>query len=143
MPSVNTYLNFNGTTEEAFNFYRSVFGGEFTALQRFKETPAGDKLSQADQEKIMHVALPVGNGNILMATDALESMGQKLITGNNISLSVEADSDEQAHELFNKLAVDGTITIPLATMFWGALFGMVTDKFGIQWMVNHDGGEQE
>ncbi len=81
MATINPYLNFSGNTEEAFNFYKSVFGGEFLVLQRFKDTPEADKLPEADRDKIMHVSLPIGNGNILMATDALESMGQKLVVG--------------------------------------------------------------
>lgn len=137
MATLNPYLNFNGNTEEAFNFYKSVFGREFIALQRFKDTPMADKIASADQDKIMHVALPIGQGNILMATDALESMGQKLTVGNNISLSLEADSEAEADKLFGALGAGGQVTMPLEKAFWGAYFGMVTDKFGIQWMVNY------
>lgn len=142
MAKLNPYLNFNGNTEEAFNFYKSVFGGEFLALQRFRDTPDGDKIAEADRDKIMHVALPVG-GNILMATDALESMGQHLKVGNNISLSVDADSKEEADKLFQALSVDGKVEMPLAKAFWGAYFGMLTDRFGIQWMVNYDDNQKQ
>lgn len=138
MKSINPYLNFNGNTEEAFNFYKSVFGGEFITLQRFKDTPEASKLSAADGEKIMHVALPIGNGNILMATDVLESMGQKLTEGTNFSLAIEAESEEEATTLFNALSAGGKIEMPLQKTFWGAFFGMFADKFGIQWMINFE-----
>lgn len=135
MAKLNPYLNFMGKTEEAFNFYKSVFGGEFTMLQRFKDTPEKDKLSGGDLEKIMHVSLPIGD-NILMGTDALESMGHTLVEGTNISLSIEAADRAEADKIFGALAVGGNVGMPLADMFWGAYFGMLTDKFGIQWMVN-------
>ena len=95
MATINPYLSFMGNTEEAFNFYKSVFGGEFTGIQRFKDIPEGDKMSAEDQEKIMHVALPIGGGNVLMGTDTLESMGHSLTVGTNISLSISADSKEE------------------------------------------------
>lgn len=134
---MNPYLNFNGNSEEAFNFYKSVFGGEFSMLQRFKDTPEGDKLSPEDANKIMHIALPVGV-NTLMATDALESMGQKLVVGNNSHLSIHAESRAEADKLFAALAVGGKIEMPLMDMFWGSYFGMVDDKFGIKWMISHE-----
>jgi PhnB protein len=137
MPTLNPYLNFNGTTEEAFQFYRSVFGGEFRMLQRFKETPEAGKIPPDQQEKIMHVSLPIGTGNLLMATDAVESMGQKLTVGNNIQLSIETESEEEAKRIFNGLSSGGKVTMPMEKTFWGALFGMLTDKFGIQWMVSY------
>jgi PhnB protein len=132
-----SYLNFKGNAEEAFKFYKSVFGGEFSALQRFKDTPEADKISAADRDKIMHVSLPIGKGVTLMATDGLESMGQKLEVGNNFSLSIEAESKEEADRLFNALSKEGKIEMPLQKTFWGAYFGMFADKFGIQWMVNY------
>jgi PhnB protein len=138
MITINPYFNFNGNTEDAFNFYKSVFGGEFTSVQRFKDTPHGDQMSAADKEKIMHVALPIGKGNILMGTDILESMGQKLNLGNNFSLTINPESEAEAEKYFNKLSVGGTVVMPLEKAFWGAYFGMVTDKFGIQWMVNYE-----
>lgn len=138
MATINTYLNFMGNTEEAFNFYKSVFGGEFLALQRFKDTPEAGNLPPEDQDKIMHVALPIGAGNVLMATDTLESMGHTLTVGNNISISINADSEAEADQLFNGLAEGGQVTMPLEKAFWNAYFGMVTDKFGIHWMVNYD-----
>ena|SRR5258706_4610197 len=137
MPSINPYLNFPGTTEEAFNFYRSVFGGEFAMLQRFKDTPDADKLPEADRDKIMHISLPIGKGNILMATDATESMGFHIIPGNNFYICISPDSKEEADRLFNGLSEEGKVGTALQDMFWGAYYGDLTDKFGIKWMVNY------
>lgn len=137
MAVLNPYLNFAGNTEEAFKFYKTVFGGDFKFLQRFKDTPESGRVPANEKDMIMHVALPVGKGNTLMATDALESMGHKLTVGNNINLSLEAESKEEAEKLFNGLLLGGKVTMPLGDTFWGAHFGMVTDKFGIQWMVNY------
>src|SRR5438046_6844344 len=137
MKTVNPYLNFPGTTEQAFNFYKSVFGGEFTSLQRFKDTPEANRVPAKDADKIMHVALPIANGNVLMATDALESMGHPLKEGNNFYLSLETESEDEANNLFDKLSANGKITMPMAKTFWGSYFGMVNDKFGIQWMISY------
>ena len=138
MLMINPYLNFNGKTEEAFNFYKSIFGGEFTALQRYKDMPEGSKLSLDEQEKIMHISLPVGRSTVLMATDALESMGQKLVEGNNFYLMIEAESKDQVYRLFYELSASGEVTMPLQVTFWGAFFGQFKDKYGIQWMVSYD-----
>lgn len=138
MATINPYLNFLGNTEEAFNFYKSVFGGEFAMIQRFKDTPHGDNMSAEDKEKIMHIAFPIGNGNVLMGTDVLPAMGQKLNVGDNFSISISADSEEEADRLFAGLSPGANIVMPLEKAFWGAYFGMLTDKFGIQWMVNFD-----
>ncbi len=134
MATINTYLNFNGNTEEAFNFYKSVFGGEFSALQRFKDGPGGDKMPAAEQNKIMHVALPVG-GNFIMGTDVSASM-TPVEFGTNSSISIESTSKEEADKLFNGLSAGGKVGMPLEKMFWGAYFGYFTDKFGVQWMIN-------
>lgn len=144
MATINPYLNFPGTTEEAFNFYKSVFGGEFLMVQRFEGQPGceGQEISEADRNKIMHIALPIGKGNVLMATDALESMGQKFVPGNNFSLSVSADSEAEADTLFNGLSAGGSVVMPMAKAFWGAYFGVLTDKFGVSWMINYDYGQQ-
>ena len=136
MVTINPYLNFPGNTEEAFIFYKSVFGGEFLNLTRFKDTQEGGKVSENEKEKIMHISLPVGK-NIFMATDALESMGHKLTAGNNFQLSVETESKEEATKIFNGLSKGGKVTVPLADAFWGAYFGMLQDKFGVQWMVSY------
>jgi PhnB protein len=152
MAAINPYLNFNGKTEEAFNFYKSIFGGEFATLQRFGdlhedacggEMPEGKQITEADKEKIMHIALPIGNGgNVLMATDGLESMGQKFVEGDNFSISFSADSREDADRIFNGLAEGGKTEMPLADAFWGSYFGMLQDKFGIQWMVSCESNKQ-
>ena len=138
MLTINPYLNFNGNTEEAFNFYKSVFGGEFTALQRYRDMPEGSKLSLEEQEKIMHISLPVGRSTVLMASDALESMGQKLVEGNNFYLMIEAESKDQVYRLFYELSAGGEVTMPLQVTFWGAFFGQFKDKYGIKWMVSYD-----
>lgn len=137
MVTINPYLNFPGNTEEAFNFYRTVFGGEFVGLTRFKDTQEGSKLNKSEKEKLMHVSLPIGKGNTLMATDALESMGHKVTTGNNFSLSVDTESKAEADKVFKGLSKGGKVTMPQADTFWGSYFGMVEDKFGIQWMVSY------
>lgn len=142
MAAINPYLNFNGNTEEAFNFYKSVFGGEFLAVMRFKDYAECAEIPEADKEGIMHIALPIGNGNVLMATDALESMGQKLTVGNNIHIALAPESKEEAERLFNGLSAGGKIEMPLQDMFWGAYFGSFADKFGVQWMVNYDKSRQ-
>ncbi len=135
MPSINPYLNFPGNTEEAFNFYKSIFGGEFIMLQRLGETSDGN-IPPHLKDKIMHVSLPVGN-NILMGTDACEEMGFKLSEGNNFYICINPDSREQADNFFNGLAEGGKINTPIQDMFWGAYWGDLTDKFGIKWMVNY------
>jgi len=136
MATINTYLNFNGNTEEAFNFYKSVFGGAFTTVQRFKDSPGCEGMKTDDLDKIMHIALPVG-GNILMGTDITAPMPPSTF-GTAISLSIDAESEEEAKRLFNELSAGGIATMPLDKMFWDALFGMLTDRFGIQWMINYD-----
>lgn len=136
MATINTYLNFNGNTEEAFNFYKSVFGGEFRTLQRFKDTPDAGKMPANVQDQVMHVALPIG-GNVLMGTDVPETMPQ-VIFGTNSSISIDATSEEEANNLFNGLSAGGNVAMPLQKMFWGAYFGFFTDKFGVQWMINYN-----
>ena len=138
MATINPYLNFPGTAEEAFNLYKSVLGGEFLALQRYKDMPEGSKVSAEDAEKIMHIALPIGNGNILMGTDTLESMGQKLTTGNNFYLSLDVNSEGEADQVFNALSDGGQAIMPMQKAFWGSYFGMLTDRFGVQWMVSYE-----
>jgi PhnB protein len=136
MVRINPYLNFMGNTEEAFLFYKSVFGGEFLALQRFEDTPEAARVPAHEQQKLMHVALPIGD-NILMGTDALESMGHNITPGSNFSVSINADSEEEANRLFQGLSAGGQVSVPMQLMFWGDHFGMLTDPFGIQWMVSY------
>ena len=143
MPTINPYLNFQGNSEEAFNFYKSVFGGEFIGgISRFKDTPEADKLPEHEREKVMHMALPFGDTNMLMATDALESMDQTVLQGNNIYLCISADSREQADAFFRGLSAGGDIELDMHDAFWGDYFGMLTDKFGIKWMVSYNSKEE-
>lgn len=138
MKEVTIYLNFDGNTEEAFTFYKSVFGGEFATLQRFGEAPNSESLPTDAMQKIMHVALPLGSSQVLMGSDTLENMGPPLTIGNNFSISISTGSKEETDTLFERLSVNGTVSMPLADTFWGSYFGMVTDQFGIQWMVGYD-----
>lgn len=137
MPKINTYLNFQGNTEEAFNFYKSVFGGEFSSVVRFKDMPMeGFTIPDADADKIMHISLPVGPNHILMGTDALESVGQKIVYGNNLYISVHPKSKEEADRIFNQLSANGKVEMPVADQVWGDYFGSFVDKYGIPWMIN-------
>ena len=139
MTKLNCHLNFQDNAEDAFNFYKSVFGGEFAGIMRFKDVtdfPGKEKLNEEDLNKIMHIALPIGD-NMLMATDMLESQGQKLKTGNDVTLSVHPDSKKEADRVYNELSAGGKAHMPMADMFWGDYWGMLTDKFGVNWMVNY------
>ena len=136
MKIVNPYLNFPGNTEEAFNFYKGIFGGEFLALMRLKDPPAAAGMPAEETNGVMHVALKLGD-TVLMATDAVESMGQKVNVGNNVSLAIEADSREEADRIFNGLSQGGSNVMPLSDQFWGAYWGALRDKYGICWMVSH------
>lgn len=143
MATINPYLTFGGNAEEAMNFYKSIFGTEFSSgINRYKDSPGGEKLPTPSQEKVMHVSLATGKGFTLMASDSLEGMGHSLFIGNNIAISIGAESEEEADKLFNGLSAGGKITMALEKTFWGAYFGMFTDKFGINWMVNYDYTQQ-
>lgn len=138
MAKLNPYLNFDGKAEEAFNFYKSVFGGEFKGgIHRMGEAPGTEKLSDDEKNRVMHIALPIG-GDLLMASDIIPSMGHKLVEGNNNYVSLFPDSKEEATRLFNGLSAGGSIEMPLEDTFWNAYFGSFTDKFGIHWMVNYE-----
>jgi len=138
MLKLNTYLNFAGNTEEAFNFYRSVFGGEFTAVVRFKDMPMeGVNIPEKDENKIMHISLPIGRDSVLMATDTLPSLGQKLVQGNNVYISIHPDSKEEADRIFNSLSAGGEIEMQIADQPWGDYYGSFKDRFGVQWMVDY------
>jgi PhnB protein len=137
MAKINLYINFNGMAEDAFKFYKSVFGGEFIGLQRFKDTPAVENLPTEDGDKLMHVSLPLGENLLLHGTDMLESRGQNLVAGNNFNIMIEAASKAEAEQYFSKLSAGGKDISALREEFWGAYFGSFTDKFGIQWMVNY------
>ncbi|MGV3508484.1 MAG: VOC family protein [Sphingobacteriaceae bacterium] len=141
MAKVSTYLNFPRETEEAFNFYKSVFGGEFAGdgISRMGEVPPMEgmpPLAEEDKNLVMHVALPILGGHVLMGTDAPESMGFKVNTGNNVYINLEPDTREETKKLFDALSAGGTVTMDLQDMFWGDYFGSCTDKYGVQWMFN-------
>lgn len=135
---VNIYLNFQGNAEEAFEFYRSVFGGEFSSVVRFKDMPMeGVEIPDADQDKMMHISLPLDEDEVLMASDALESLGQKLVVGNNAYVSVHPDSREEADRIFKGLSEGAEIEMPMGDQIWGDYFGSLRDRYGVGWMVNH------
>jgi PhnB protein len=141
MARTSTYLNFTHHTEEAFNFYKTVFGTEFTApgIRRMGDIPPQEGapvMSDELNNLVMHVELPITGGHILMGTDAPEQMGFTITFGNNVHINLEPDTREEANKLFNGLSAGGKITMPLEDMFWGALFGSCTDKFGVHWTVN-------
>lgn len=139
MATINPYLTFNGNCEEAFNFYRSVFSGEFAYVGRFSEMPPtdGQELTESDKNRIMHISLPISEETILMGSDTTAQYGD-ISQGQNVALSINTKTKEEADKLFSGLSSGGTVTMPIADTFWGAYFGMFTDKFGIHWMVNCD-----
>ena len=138
MPSINIYLNFKDSCEEAFNHYKSVFGGEFVFVGRYKDMPPqeGLTLSEADKNKIMHISLPIGKESILMGSDSGGDWASNIVMGNNFSISINADNREQADRFFAQLSAGGKATMPMNKTFWDEYFGMCTDKFGINWMIS-------
>lgn len=142
MAKFSTYLNFNGQAEDAFRFYQSVFGGEFF-LQKMSDTPYGEQLPEAEKGRAMHVALRMPDGQLLMASDILESAGHKLQEGNNYYISAEVESRQSADECFQKLSQGGKVEMPMEDMFWGDYFGSLKDKFGIQWMISFNPNPQK
>jgi PhnB protein len=144
MTSVNPYLIFNGNCEEAFLFYKSVFGGEFPYIGKFKDMPAQegcDQVSEKDANRIMHVSLPIGN-TILMGSDSSEQSGD-VVFGGNFSVSINVESAAEADRIFNGLSEGGIVFMAMNKTFWGAYFGMFKDKFGVSWMVNFDENQPE
>ena len=140
MKAANPYLNFEGNTEEAFNFYKSVFGGEFAALIRFGDFPDNTMgVADADISKIAHVALPLGSDNMLMGTDVVDTMPTKLYIGNNFYITLTPESAEEADALFDALSEGGTIEMPLQKTEWAEKHGSCADKFGVQWMIDYAG----
>jgi len=140
MTTVNTYLSFKGNCEEAFNFYKAIFGGDFSFIARFKDMPKDDPncvVDEADYEKIMHLTLPIGN-TVLMGSDSVGEWSKGFTQGNNFSVSINTDSKEEANRLFNGLSQGGNVMMPMNTTFWGSYFGMFTDQFGIQGMVSFE-----
>ena len=139
MAQINPYIHFNGNAEEAFTFYKSVFGGEFAMIVRFKDMEmAGHPISENEADKIMHIALPIGNSSLLMGSDTPEFMGKHNENENRSKISISAESKEEADQLFSGLSVGGQIEMPIADSPWGSYFGMFRDKYGIEWMVDFD-----
>ncbi len=138
MALINPHINFNGNAEEAFNFYKSVFGGEFAKIMRFKDVSSPDyPVAEREANKIMHIALPIGK-NILMANDIPESMGQVSENENRSKIAISAETRDEADKLFSGLSAGGKIEVPISDSPWGSYFGMFRDKFGIEWMVDFD-----
>lgn len=140
MARVSTYLNFARETEAAFDFYREVFGTDYLApIVRYSEAPPQPDqppMADADRDLVLHVALPILGGHVLMGSDVAGCMTEALVAGNNVNLNLETDSRAQSDLLFAALSVGGKVSMPLQDMFWGAYFGAVTDRFGIRWMIN-------
>ena len=138
MAQINPHINFNGNAEEAFTFYKSVFGGEFTKIMRFKDLSNPEfPVAENEANKIMHIALPIGK-TILMANDVPEIMGRTNENENRSKIVISAESKEEADKLFNGLSAGGQIEMPIASSPWGSYFGMFRDKYGIEWMVDFD-----
>ena len=138
MALINPHINFNGNAEEAFNFYKSVFGGEFAKIMRFRDLASTEfQVSENEANKIMHIALPIGQ-NILMGNDVPESMGPVNENENRSKISISAESREEADKFFSGLSSGGNIEVPIDDSPWGSYFGMFRDKFGIEWMVDFD-----
>ncbi|MAQ76788.1 MAG: VOC family protein [Aquimarina sp.] len=140
MAQINPYIHFNGNAEEAFTFYKSIFGGEFAMVMRFKDMPSDPNypIAEGEANKIMHIALPIGKSDILMASDTPESMGKHNENETRSKISISAETKEEAYALYNGLSKDGTIEVPIAESPWGSYFGMFRDKYGIEWMVDYD-----
>ena len=140
MAKINPYLNFRGEAEEAFNFYKETFGGEFANVMRYGEMPDCEemKLAEEDKNKIVHIALPFGEGQVLMGNDVIGQHLDEKVDGINVSISVSPDSKEETDDFFKNLSAGGDVEMPLGDTFWGAYFGMLTDKFGVRWLLNYD-----
>ncbi len=138
MSTIHPWINFNGNAEEAFTFYKSVFGGEFTKIIRFKDLASPEfPVAEKEATKIMHIALPIGT-NVLMANDIPESMGRVNESENRSKIAIRTESREEADKLFNGLSADGNVEMPITDSPWGSYFGMFRDKFGIEWIVEFD-----
>ena len=138
MALINPHINFNGNAQEAFDFYKSIFGGDFAKIMRFKDLASHEfPVAEHEANKIMHIALPIGN-NVLMGNDVPEFMGKTNENENRSKISISAESKEEADKLFNGLSAGGNIEVPICDSPWGSYFGMFRDKFGIEWMVDYD-----
>ena len=138
MALINPHINFNGNAEEAFNFYRSIFGGEFAMIVRYKDMAIAEMpIAEDEANKVMHIALPIGK-NVLMGNDVPSFMGKVNEQENRSKISVSAESREEADNIFNGLSAGGSVEVPMADSPWGSYFGMFRDKYGIEWMVDYD-----
>ena len=135
--AINIYLHFNRNCREAFDFYRSVFGGDFSILTTFRDGPGDMGVPEDEMDDIMHVSYEIG-GTTLMGSDVPSVFGPPVTQGNNVSISYQPQSREETEDVFAKLSDGGSVSMPLQDMFWGSYFGSCTDKFGIHWMVNYD-----
>ena len=135
--TLSTYLNFNGNCREVFEFYRSVFGGDFANVETFENAPSDAGLPESDKNRIMHMSLPIGE-SVLMGSDVASQAAPAVVTGTNFSISYTPESKEAANTLFAKMSEGGMVTMPLGEMFWGGYFGSCTDKFGINWQFNYE-----
>jgi PhnB protein len=139
MAKINPYIHFNGNAEEAFSFYKSVFGGEFAMVMRFKDMNIPESIAtESESNKIMHIALPIGKHDVLMGSDSPAALGTHNLTETRSKISISAESKEEADILFNGLSADGQIEMPIVDSPWGSYFGMFRDKYGIEWMVDFD-----
>lgn len=145
MTTVNVYLNFDGNCEEAFNFYRSVLGGDFSHVGRYKDMPPqdGGKVSAEEGNRIMHISLPISKETMLMGSDAGGDWAGNVTQGSNFAISISTDRKEEADRLFDGLSKSGKVTMPMNKTFWGDYFGMFTDKFGVNWMVSFNEQQQK
>ncbi len=143
MAQINPYINFNGNAEEAFNFYKSAFGGEFTRVVRFKDLPNPEfPLAKNEEDKIMHIALPIGK-NVLMGNDVPEFMGKVNEQENRSKISVSVGSKEEADNLYHRLSAGGKVEMPIGDSPWGSYFAMFRDKYGIEWMIDYDKNDRD
>lgn len=140
MPKINPYLHYNGNAEEAFAFYKSVFGGDFIAIVRFKDMPTNPDypISEKEANKLMHIALPIGSSDVLMGSDVPDVLGQVNENENRSKISITAESKEEADQLFHGLSDGGQVEMPIGDSPWGSYFGMFRDRYGIEWMIDFD-----
>ncbi len=138
MTVINPYLTFNGNCEEAFDYYRKIFGGEFTYIGRFSDMPEKQQINLSDEEKkhIMHVSLPISKETILMGSDAMPGYNEKCVPGTAVSLSITVRTKKEADRIYNLLGEGGEKVVPMGKTFWGAYYGLVEDKFGFNWMIS-------
>ena len=146
MTNINPYLNFDGKAEEAMTFYKSVLGGEFMGgVMRWGEVPGCEEMNlrEEDKGKVMHMALPISDGNVIMASDSLNGFGPQLAVGNNVTMALGPETREEADRLFKGLSAGGNVQMPMADAFWGGYFGSFEDKFGINWLINVDTSKEK